>query len=151
MSKRIDEQFWSRAHLSREVFDIITALDAAGRQQLTANHRRALQDAIELLDAIQEGRRTIGQPEVSPRWAFNAIRYRSAANALARLKDQPAQLDASFLDYLNNVRTAVTTVANASEVSEQALKLAGDFFSAMREILMSAFGSPHERSPVRYL
>ena len=141
--------FWHRAQLSKDVLAIIGALNAAAANRTTEHDIKILSDGIAMLASAENGALKIRKPDVSTKWALDTFKFRSAADALAKIKvPQPRP---ELVQFLQNVQTVLRSLSARQPVDLKDLEIVRTFFHAFEENLIKSLGTAQERAPAQYL
>ena len=144
-------EFWRRAQLSKEVLAILNALDAAASQRLKDEQAAVLKNAVQLLESAKKGALNIKTPDISTKWAMDALKFRSAADALSRIHVRGTQQRPELVEFLDKIRATLAAISSWQSVAAEELEATRIFFHAFEESLVQRLGTFQERPPSKYL
>jgi len=144
-------EFWRRAQLSKDVLAILNALDAAASQRLREDQATVLKKAVQLLESAKKGALNIETPDISTRWAMDALKFRSAADALSRIQVRGTQRRPELIEFLDRIRATLAAISSWQRVEAEDLEATRVFFHAFEESLVQRLGTFQEKPPSKYL
>ncbi len=144
-------EFWRRAQLSKEVLAILNALEAVASQRMKDDQAAVLKNAVQLLESAQKGALNIKTPDISTKWAMDALKFRSAADALSRIHLRSKHPRPELVEFLERIRATLAAISCWQPVAAEEFEAARVFFHAFEESLVQRLGTSQERPPSKYL